>query len=275
MEIIKSFRKNASDSDYIVGCNYCGCIFKCKGHEFSMKEIEDTGSKYVACPECGHICRWNPIEDTCLEAIISGTQPAVAEPAKVVVEEAKEPVASGTNVINGHEWVDLGLSVKWATCNVGAEKASDYGNYFGWGETKPKDQYTASNSKMFERGIGDVNGNPEYDAARANWGGSWRLPTKEEIKELLERCEWVKASQDGINGYKIRNRGTGNAIFIPAAGYKHGPSLYYAGESGYAWSSTPNESYTQSAYGLFFFSGYHYQYWYYRNYGFPVRPVTE
>ena len=275
MEIIKSYRKEGNDSDYIVGCNHCGCIFKCKEYEFTLKSQEINGCKYIACPECGKICCWHPLEEMCLEAIAGGLKPVIIEEAKPQVVEEEKAVPAGSNVINGHECVDLGLSVKWATCNVGAEKPSDYGDYFGWGETKPKDQYTAGNSKMFERGIGDVCGNAEYDAARANWGGTWRLPTKEEIKELLERCEWIKDVQDGISGYKIRNRGTGNFIFIPAAGYRHGPSLYYAGESGYAWSSTPNESYTQSAYGLFFFSGYHYQYWYYRNYGFPVRPVTE
>lgn len=273
MEVIRSFRKNEPDGSHIVGCKSCGCIFKCKDYEFTMCDKDAGGGKYIVCPDCGKICCWNPLEEALFEAMTARQTASAQEAARAGVPEADAKAVS--NVINGHEFVDLGLSVKWATCNVGAEKPSEYGNYFSWGETKPKEQYTATNSKMFQRGIGDVNGNHEYDAARANWGGSWRMPTKDEMKELLERCEWVKHSEDGVNGYMIRNRGTGSHIFIPAAGYRHGPSLYYAGESGYAWSSTPNENYTQSAYGLFFFSGYHYQYWYYRNYGFPVRPVTE
>lgn len=70
-----------------------------------------------------------------------------------------------TGSLNGHEWVDLGLSVKWATCNVGASVPEQYGNYYAWGETKPKDEYTQSNSVTFEQNISDFSGNPQYDAA--------------------------------------------------------------------------------------------------------------
>ena len=80
---------------------------------------------------------------------------------------------------NGHEYVDLGLSVKWATCNVGASSPEDTGYDFAWGETKPKATYTESNSVTYgNSSIGNIAGDARYDAARANWGGSWRLPRK-------------------------------------------------------------------------------------------------
>ena len=74
--------------------------------------------------------------------------------------------------INGHECVDLGLSVKWATCNVGASSPTEYGNYYAWGETVTKSEYTKKNCKTYGISMGDISGNSSYDAARANWGGS-------------------------------------------------------------------------------------------------------
>lgn len=92
--------------------------------------------------------------------------------------------------INGHEYVDLGLpsGLKWATCNVGANKPEDYGNYYAWGETGTKSSYGASNSKTYGKQMNDIKGNSQYDAARSNWGGSWRLPTEKELEELVNKC---------------------------------------------------------------------------------------
>ncbi len=182
--------------------------------------------------------------------------------------------SGNTSDHNGHEWVDLGLSVKWATCNLGASSPSDYGDYYAWGETTPKAMYSDSNSKTYNKSIGDISGNPEYDAARANWGGSWRLPTQTECVELRDRCTWTWTSQGGHNGYKVTGP-NGNSIFLPAAGCRDGSSLYGAGTSGNYWSSTPKESNTQNAYDLYFFSSDHRVDWYYRNYGCSVRPVSE
>ena len=135
--------------------------------------------------------------------------------------------------INGHEYVDLGLpsGLKWATCNVGASSPSDYGNYYAWGETSTKSEYTESNSKTRGKNMGDIGGNSAYDAARANWGGSWRLPTKAEFEELLNRCTWTWTSQNGHKGYLVKGP-NGRSIFIPAAGGRDGSSLYLAGEYG-------------------------------------------
>ncbi|MCD8297719.1 MAG: hypothetical protein LUC88_09125 [Prevotella sp.] len=143
--------------------------------------------------------------------------------------------------INGHEYVDLGLSVKWATCNVGVSSPSDYGDYFAWGETSTKSEYTENNSVTYKKSMGDIAGDSQYDAARTNWGGSWRMPTYDEINELLKDCKWNWMTQNGINGYKVTGP-NGNSIFLPAAGGYEESSLEYQGKYGHYWSSTkPND----------------------------------
>ena len=82
-----------------------------------------------------------------------------------------------------HDFVDLGLSVYWATCNVGAETPAEYGDYFAWGETSPKQNYTMV-TYTYEGDLDNISGT-RYDAARVNWGGGWRMPTKEEMEELV------------------------------------------------------------------------------------------
>ena len=96
------------------------------------------------------------------------------------------PKQFSINKENGHEYVDLGLSVKWATCNIGAFSPEDYGEYFSWGEITPKSSYIPSNSISYKKGLNNIIANPKYDAARANWGGGWRLPTEDEVAELPE-----------------------------------------------------------------------------------------
>ena len=176
--------------------------------------------------------------------------------------------------INGHEYVDLGLSVKWATCNVGASSPEDYGDYFAWGETKTKSTYYNDNSVTYRKKFSDIGGQSQYDAARANWGGTWRLPTKAELEELENRCTWKWTTQNGVKGYKVTGP-NGNSIFLPAAGYRFGSSLSSAGEYGYYWSSTPSERDSNRAYGLFFNSSNQYVYWVSRYDGQSVRPVAE
>lgn len=122
--------------------------------------------------------------------------------------------------------------------------------------------------------IEDISGNSQYDAARANWGGTWRMPTKEEFDELLNKCIWTWTTQGEEEGYEVTGP-NGNSIFLPAAGYRRGTSLYYAGSNGYCWSSTPDESSTRIAYYLYFRSDNRGTSWYDRYYGQSVRPVSE
>ncbi len=179
-----------------------------------------------------------------------------------------------TGTINGHDYVDLGLSVKWATCNVGASLPSDYSNYYAWGEVLTKSEYRVDNSKTYGKSYGDIGGSSSTDAARANWGGTWRLPTKSECDELVNKCSWIWTTMNGKNGYRVTGS-NGNSIFLPAVGYRYGSSLSSVGSYGYYWSSMPYESGSYLAYGLYFDSGDHDVGWDVRNDGRSVRPVSK
>ena len=182
------------------------------------------------------------------------------------------------DIINGHEYVDLGLSVKWATCNVGANSPEEYGDYFAWGETSTKSEYTQANSLTYRKKISDFSGNPTYDAASFNWGGEWRMPTRNEILELKNNCTWIFTTQGGVKGFKVEGP-KGNSIFIPAAGYYNESSLECADTDGFYWSSTPenNDSYyiTAECFFIDVESSYHSVTVNYRNRGYTIRPVIE
>ena len=197
---------------------------------------------------------------------------------------------SGTGTHAGHEWVDLGLSVKWATCNVGASTPEGYGDYFAWGETSPKSEYTWATLKYcndasgdsFSKYVTDSKYGPvdnktrldlSDDAARANWGGSWRMPTSSEIDELEEKCTWTWTTMNGKAGYRVTSKSNGNSVFLPAAGYSYGTNLTQAGSNGYYWSSSLNAINGFSACSLHFSSGLVDRDYYNRYLGTSVRPV--
>ncbi|MBE6319530.1 MAG: DUF1566 domain-containing protein [Bacteroidales bacterium] len=167
--------------------------------------------------------------------------------------------------------VDLGLSVKWASCNVGANSPEGYGDYFAWGEVIPKNKFSYAgylyrdNPKILP---------PHADAATVNWGGAWRMPTDAELTELREQCTWTWTSQNGVNGYKVTSKSNGNSIFLPAAGYRHDSSFDGAGWHGDYWSSSHNAGRPNCAWGVYFDSGsVDRDYYGYRYYGLSVRPV--
>ena len=203
---------------------------------------------------------------------------------------SQEPLTwTEMQAVNGYEYVDLGLpsGLKWATCNVGASSPEEYGDYFAWGETQPAPgfNYIESNcatyglsiSELQSQGYIDNEGNltSSHDAATANWGGSWRMPTKAELQELIDKCTWEWTMQNGVNGYKVTGT-NGNSLFLPGAGFYEGSSLGYV-STGYYWSSTPDVSYFDYyAYCLYFYYGGEYVDWYYnRIYGLTIRPITE
>ena len=186
--------------------------------------------------------------------------------------------AQCTGTENGHEWVDLGLpsGLKWATCNVGAKTPEQCGNYYAWGETKPKDTYYQSNSLTYDKQMDDISGNAQYDAATANWGGDWRMPTKTEMTELINNCTWEWTKQNGVKGYKVTGPND-NSIFLPAAGY-FSEGWFNSGSCGddsRYWSSTPYEDGVSSAYFLCFGSDDRYMYGNIRYSGRSVRPVRS
>ena len=170
--------------------------------------------------------------------------------------------------------VDLGLSVYWADWNVGASSPEGYGDYYAWGETNAKSSYTEDNSSTFGKSKGSIAGNSTYDVASAEWGGSWRMPTKDEFQELMDRCTWTWTTYKGVDGYKVTGP-NGNSIFLPAAGWRGGTSLYGKGARGYYWSATPYEGGTGYAYGLDFGGDGRGSNWSGRYDGRSVRPVSE
>jgi hypothetical protein len=206
-----------------------------------------------------------------LEQMYSGTEYSHWFDSNVEdkLEEFINPPTTGT--YKGHDWVDLGLSVKWATCNVGASTPGAYGNYYAWGETSTKFRYDEDNCSSRGKSWGDIGGNSSRDAATANWGSGWRMPTKGEFQELVNNCTWTWTTQNGKYGYKATGP-NGQSIFLPVAGYCSGDTLYRDGELGDYWSSTPDEGGTGCAYNLYFGPDVHL---YSRYHGLSVRPVLE
>ena len=178
--------------------------------------------------------------------------------------------------VDTHEYVDLGLpsGTLWATMNIGAETPEDYGDYFAWGETTPKDvykwdNYQWSNGTRFNKLIKyctnssyGYNGfvddktelEPEDDAATANWGSHWCMPTEEQLDELIAECNWHWTTRNGINGNLVTSKHNGASIFLPAGGYHFGDQLYSTGTIAYYWSRIVNASKSYQAYYLWFHS---------------------
>ena len=192
--------------------------------------------------------------------------------------------------ISTSQVVDLGLSVKWAGWNIGATAPEEYGDYYAWGETTRKSNYSWStyiwckgndstitkyctNSKY---GIVDKRTilEPSDDVAHVKWGGNWRIPTSAEEQELRENCKWKLTTLNGVKGYKVTGP-NGNSIFLPAAGYKNGSDVYFAGSEGFYWSKKLGFVSYDAKYWHFNSSSVGDYYNGYRYHGHSVRPVCE
>ena len=170
------------------------------------------------------------------------------------------------------KYVDLGLpsGLKWATCNVGAPTSEKYGNLYAWGEIATKTtydwatyKYTDGSSTVFTKYCNDARYGTvdnkttleaEDDAATANLGSEWRMPTKDEWQELIDKCTWTWTTLNGVNGIEVKAT-NGNSIFLPAAGYRYDDELYNEGLNGYYWSSSLGTDNPHYAQGVDFYSG--------------------
>lgn len=192
------------------------------------------------------------------------------------------------------EAVDLGLSVKWASCNIGAKSPEDFGGYYAWGETEEKTNYSWSTYKWC-RGSYDsqikyctsgyygtvdnkTNLDLEDDVAHVKWGGDWRMPTKAEQDELLKKCSWSQTRVNGVYGYRVQGP-SGNNIFLPAAESRGRIDVGVSGSNGYYWSATLDSEDSNWACNIYFFEGYYGQYHDRgrsdRFIGYSIRPVTK
>lgn len=185
-----------------------------------------------------------------------------------------------------YEYVDLGLpsGVKWATCNVGATNSVECGNYYAWGEIATKEDYSSATCTSYGKDLGVISGNPEYDAATAEWGSAWRTPKLEDMYELVTQCEWIWSEQNEIAGFNVVSKTNGNHIFLPAAGWMNTEAAAAAGVEGvmdqgkwgYYWTATPygDEENKRACFVTFSSGGYMTDFGL-RRPGFTIRPVMD
>ncbi|MDR1579738.1 MAG: hypothetical protein LBS35_05230 [Synergistaceae bacterium] len=170
------------------------------------------------------------------------------------------------------EPVDLGLSVKWASFNVGASKPEEYGVLFGWADVTGKKTSISNDDYPNANPPKNISGT-EYDAAHVLWGGAWRLPTRDEQLELVEGCVWEKTELKGVAGYRVTGK-NGNSIFLAASGGRVGTEVHYQVSGGDFWSGTLSGN-TDEAYYMWFYGGRQAVEDLPRHYGFAIRAVCN
>lgn len=227
--------------------------------------------------------------------VTGGVVTAIAEgTANITAAAGEKSAICEVKVYPIYGYVDLGLSVLWATCNVGASQPEERGNYYAWGEIEPKEDYSWTSYKWCNGGLYynliKYNTTPEYgyepdnlvvlesedDIATITRGPKWRTPTSDEFDELCRHCSWHFSSLNGVSGYQVYSTATGNSIFIPAIGHYMGTSLINDGVYAYYWSSSLDSSKPSHALVLLFYDYYWVSLTQYDRYrGMPIRPVMD
>lgn len=234
--------------------------------------------------------------------LLESPQDAIEENKKAQNEiniRTSESISTATgNTNNGHEYVDLGLpsGLLWATCNVGAIKPEDFGEYFAWGGISPQkvyswypspyqkvytDNFAETKFSKYDPDSSTTNSDlkktildQEDDAAHINWGGNWRMPIYEELEELKNECIWTFTTLNNVKGYKVTSRKNNKSIFLPFAGSRNDSDLDGAGEYGGYWTSTLAKTSTYCAYSLCLESNnISWEYWTRRKFGLSIRPI--
>ena len=194
---------------------------------------------------------------------------------EVTFKTLEEIVDDGTS-INGYECVDLGLpsGLKWAAHNIGAGNPYELGDYFAWGETSPKSDYSEANSQTNGLPLTNISGDINYDAATTIWGASWRIPTREEMEELRDNCTWEWTTDGETPGFKVTGN-NGNHIFLPASGFVFVTTPYFVEQYGYYWTSVSGTDNYLGAFSMCFASETIDVAWYFRYAGLTIRPVSN
>ena len=199
----------------------------------------------------------------------------------------------GSTQPGSYEAIDLGLpsGLKWASCNIGATQPEQPGSYFAWGETQPKQIYDWDTYKwcngtdsimtkyVTNSEFGHVDNlnvlQPEDDAAHVNWGGAWRMPTKDEFDELIHKCKWTLISMDnGSNVFQVTGP-NGNSIMLPIGGYKNGGLLSSLNKYGNYWTSNLRPVYNNNAISADMVDKNIDWMYHTRQEGYNIRPVTK
>ena len=268
--------------------------FDANGGSGSISAIEIGEDESISIPtntfnrEDYKFTSWNTKADGTGTSYTEGQTISLTENITLYAQWKKNKISGNAN---GHEYVDLGLpsGTLWATCNVGANTPEEYGDYFAWGETQPKDYYHWETYKLSAKGSHNSMTkycfSPSYgtvdninilelsdDAANANWGGDWRMPTIDNFSELTTECEWSLVTKDGIRGFTVTGK-NGKTIFLPEAGHYLGDELSQVGLKGAYWSSNLG---SHDAYSSCFYIGVSQEVkisGYDRCRGYSIRPI--
>lgn len=218
--------------------------------------------------------------------VLSGEEEKTPGPVKETKVRKERKGGSMKGTLNGHEWVDLGLpsGTRWVTYNVGAASPDEFGNYYAWGETEPKDEYIDINSLTHRKDVSWLKSHgiigedglltKEHDIATIQWGEPWRMPTDAEYEELIDLCNWEFTDYKGTNGYLVTGPNN-ETVFIVAAGFKQGAEAEYIGDYGDYWSSTVVPDLVGAACSLGYSSKAYGRRRYARFAGRSIRPVTD
>lgn len=289
----RGFRQ--SDSHYAYGGRKKGNSIRFTGHSYGNPKEEDiplstdaksycelyyeeTSGKYYL---IDYMDYGNPYEILYIVELRKSN--VVEESSKPATKEKKKSVG----ILSNHEYVDLGLSVLWATCNVGASSPSESGNYYAWGEIEPKNEYCEYNSLTYNKyiprlrngGIIDSNYNltNTYDVGTVVWGDAWRIPTTSEMQELIDNCKWEWTTCSGVKGCKITGQ-NGNYIFLPASGYYDCVDSKDAGKISY-WCASASHTADYDIGSIYLHCGMSdspsIYYTSFRYQGRPIRPVLK
>lgn len=281
-----------------ISCKVSGIEAGTGGYEFIIVAVnKDTGKEYtVSNYSIKHGGEDTTGLDVCENGDYSFLWNAREDLGQIVVERMTVRITlEGIALSVGKVQLWEG-GPSWADRNIGAKKPSDSGLYFWWGDTKGHRRssggrfgfsFESSNCSTWGKDIDTLQSEgwvvseggtcvlaSKHDAAHVHWGGNWRMPTYQEFVNLNNKCDWIWTTRNGVKGYIVCGRGdyASNSIFLPAAGFGSGTSLYFSGLYGFYWSSVPLSD-GSGAKNLFFYSGYLSPNNCTRYLGFPVRPV--